>query len=808
MKAIIDIRALVPEKSGGIIQNIIGVLRALFSLPNANDEYIIACCIFNRHLVSGIEGSKAVVTLPLHRYYDELEALRLQRGADVVFHVYPRGDCVAYDLSKRVFYIPDLQHEVFPEFFNAEIIKGRQDAFTPVLNHAGAIGTISEYSKSTLQAHPECHCTDIFLMPPALQLEHAEGRADILTAAEQAQIPSGDFLFFPANLWPHKNHRRLFEALRLLSKQHGIIIPLVLTGANDGWQELVAEYRDLPIRHLGYVRGELVSALLAKATALCFFSLYEGFGIPLLEAFHAGTPVACSNTTSLPEIAGDAALYASPLDPAAMAHTLHQLISSASLRQEIAARGRQRLKLYSWQQSAENLQQALRRVAQRSSTGQTNKSAPEAGSKRNDQMPLVSIITPSFNQARFISATIESVLGQSYSNIEYIVIDGNSTDGTVDILKRCDSRVRWISEPDAGQTDAINKGMALAKGDILAYLNSDDVLEPTAIAEMVAYFAENPAIDMVYGKALYIDQDGAEIGYYNTQPYTNDALVYDCVICQPAAFWRRRIANIVGPFDASLHYAMDYDYWLRMRKLKAAIAHVPKVWARSRLHSDAKTIGQRGNVFAEIFDVCRRHLGFIAMQYFEGLWHYRLVERHRLMGPVIGSFPSIWRSIARLHRIIYFQQNGMLRRIIGTKLHVMSQRGSRLAGLFYTSYRRLRRSRNNAGAIQRSVSGFWADNWFSGRTVITYGMHLKPQQAFLHGQPPLSCDLDITLNNKPLLHRQLGGGEPVSITLSLPAMRPGDLLVISFSKWDVELGGRQLAFLANSTNLFTEADYL
>ncbi|MEL3888632.1 glycosyltransferase [Ferrovibrio sp. MS7] len=805
MKAIIDIRALIPEKSGGIIQNIIGVLRALFSLPDSNDEYVIACCVFNRHLVEDIPGSKAVITLPLHQYYDQLEALRLKQQADVIFHIYPRGDCVDYDLSRRVFYIPDLQHEFFPEFFNAEIIKGRQNAFTPVLNHAGAIGTISEFSRNTVLAHPECRCADIFLMPPALQLEHAEIRPDTLTAAEQKQIPDGDFLFFPANLWPHKNHRRLFDALRLLSKRHGIAIPLVLTGAKNDWPALAAQYRDLTIRHLGYVRGELVSALLARATALCFFSLYEGFGIPLLEAFHAGTPVACSNTTSLPEIAGDAALYASPLDPEAMADTLHRLITSPNLRQDIVERGRQRLKLYSWKQSALNLQQALRRVARRGGIG---RSVAKTSDKQVDARPLVSIITPSFNQARFIAATIDSVLGQTYDNIEYIVMDGNSTDGTVDILKRYDARVRWISEPDDGQTDAINKGMALAKGDILAYLNSDDVLEPTAIAEVVAYFTENPAVDMVYGEALYIDEDGAEIGRYNTQPYTNDALVYDCMICQPAAFWRRRIASIVGPFDAALHYAMDYDYWLRMRKLKASITHVPRVWARSRLHADTKTIGQRGKVFGEVFDVCRRHLGFIATQYFEGLWHYRLVESHPRMGPLIGSFPSIWRLVARLHRVIYFQQQGMLRTIVGSKLRSMSYHGSRLTGLIYNTYRRLRRSRNNAGEVPRSVAGFWADNWFSGHTAITYATHQKPQQAFLRGVPPLTCDLDITLNGKSLLHRQLGGGEHASITLNLPAMRPGDRLVVAFSKWEVEVGGRPLAFLADSTNLFAESDHL
>ena len=154
--------------------------------------------------------------------------------------------------------------------------------------------------------------------------------------------------------------------------------------------------------------------------------------------------------------------------------------------------------------------------------------------------PLVSIVTPSFNQGRFLKRTIASVLLQDYPLIEYCVIDGGSRDDSIDILRTYGERFYWHSQPDNGQSDAINQGMRRSRGDILAYLNSDDVLKPGAISAVVKHFANHPEWDLIYGNAQNINADDSVINDYPAEPYSFDKLLQTCCICQPATFWRRR----------------------------------------------------------------------------------------------------------------------------------------------------------------------------------------------------------------------------------------------------------------------------
>lgn len=236
--------------------------------------------------------------------------------------------------------------------------------------------------------------------------------------------------------------------------------------------------------------------------------------------------------------------------------------------------------------------------------------------------PLVSIVTPSFNQGKFLRRTIESVLNQTYPHVEYCVLDGGSTDESVDILRSYGDRFPWVSGPDGGQTQAINTGLANSRGDILAYLNSDDTLEPDAVAKVVAHFHRRPACDMVYGDAFYIDEHDRRTGRYETRPYSWANLLRNCIVCQPAAFWRRRIAERVGPFDESLQYAMDYEYWMRIDRAGGVIEYLPEVLAYSRLHADAKTLAARGKCYEDTFAVCRRHGGSVHLWHWIGYWSY------------------------------------------------------------------------------------------------------------------------------------------------------------------------------------------
>lgn len=205
--------------------------------------------------------------------------------------------------------------------------------------------------------------------------------------------------------------------------------------------------------------------------------------------------------------------------------------------------------------------------------------------------PLVSIITPSFNQARYIEATIQSVLTQDYPNIEYIIVDGGSQDGTVDVIKKYEGRIAWwVSEKDKGQTDAINKGFARAQGEVLAWLNSDDTYEPGAISAAVKYLQEHPEAGMVYGDCNFISETGRVIGRFGSAQTDYRLLRQGYAhIPQQTMFFRADLWKQVGPLDPSFYFAMDYDLWTRLAA-RTELKYVPQTWANFRLHTTGKTI--------------------------------------------------------------------------------------------------------------------------------------------------------------------------------------------------------------------------
>lgn len=263
--------------------------------------------------------------------------------------------------------------------------------------------------------------------------------------------------------------------------------------------------------------------------------------------------------------------------------------------------------------------------------------------------PLVSLVTPSFNQGRFLRRTIESVLRQDYPHLEYLVVDGGSSDDSIAILKSYGERFSWTSEPDRGQTDAINKGLGRARGEILAYLNSDDVLLPGAVRSIVRQFQRRPEVDVLYGHAFWIDEDDRFLGCYTTADFDGATLVENCVLCQPATFWRRRVHEKFGLFDDNLHFAMDYDYWLRLARGGARFGRLTEFLAGTRLHSAAKTVAQRTRVYQEIFQVCRRYFGRAGFGHYLAYWEHRLHERPRGWPALIRRLPHARWWLAFLH---------------------------------------------------------------------------------------------------------------------------------------------------------------
>jgi glycosyltransferase involved in cell wall biosynthesis len=252
-------------------------------------------------------------------------------------------------------------------------------------------------------------------------------------------------------------------------------------------------------------------------------------------------------------------------------------------------------------------------------------------------LPLVSIVTPSYNQARYLEATIRSVLEQDYPNIEYLLVDGGSTDGSLEIIQRYAHRLAWwVSEKDRGQTEAINKGFARANGQILAWLNSDDTYQPGAVREAVAFLQGNRDVGLVYGDANFIDENGAVIGRFPAAQTDRRRLRRGYVhIPQQAAFWRADEWKAVGPLDPSFYFAMDYDLWVRL-SARTALQYTPRLWANFRLHSQGKSVAADDRCWPEMLKVHYREGGswfsIIQAKYYlrkalGPLWQLRMKRR-------------------------------------------------------------------------------------------------------------------------------------------------------------------------------------
>lgn len=239
------------------------------------------------------------------------------------------------------------------------------------------------------------------------------------------------------------------------------------------------------------------------------------------------------------------------------------------------------------------------------------------GAERSSAAPSISVVVPSLNQGRFVGETLDSLLAESYPALELIVIDGGSTDGTLDALKERERWIaHWCSERDTGQANAINKGFARSSGEVMAWVNSDDRIVPGALGLVAQYFADHPDVDVVYGNRILIDEHGLEVGRWMLPGHSERALRWADFVPQETLYWRRRAWERVGRcLDESFRFAMDWDLLLRFARTGATMQHIPLFLGLFRIHAEQKTssaietVGQ-----AEMNRLRARELGYVPIR--------------------------------------------------------------------------------------------------------------------------------------------------------------------------------------------------
>jgi len=213
--------------------------------------------------------------------------------------------------------------------------------------------------------------------------------------------------------------------------------------------------------------------------------------------------------------------------------------------------------------------------------------------------PLVSIITPSYNQARFLEQTMRSVFEQDYPNIEYMVVDGGSTDGSVDLIRKAQGKLSWwVSEKDEGQADAINKGLARANGEIVAWLNSDDYYQPGAVAAAVKALEEHTGAGFVYGNVRVVDEEEQTLNQLTYAEWGLADLMAFRIIGQPSVFMRREVLERAGSLDLSYHLLLDHQLWIRMT-MEAEMVYIPELWATAHYYDDCKNLAMAAGFGSE-----------------------------------------------------------------------------------------------------------------------------------------------------------------------------------------------------------------
>ena len=260
----------------------------------------------------------------------------------------------------------------------------------------------------------------------------------------------------------------------------------------------------------------------------------------------------------------------------------------------------------------------------------------------NINLPKISIVTPSYNQGQFLEETILSVISQDYPNIEYIVIDGSSSDNSVSIIKKYEHHISyWVSENDRGQSHAINKGLKRATGEIVNWLNSDDLLAPAALKIVAKAFIKNQESDFYYGDYSIIDNVGRELFTRKNAPYFKLSLLYGRQLsCQPAVFFKYALLDRIGYLDENLSFCVDLEFWTRAVKKGSKFYQIKKTIAKARLHNNSKTARQQQVLHEEHKAIVRKY----------NKWEFKEGGAKEDLYYIFLN--KLWRTISAINRLI------------------------------------------------------------------------------------------------------------------------------------------------------------
>ncbi len=640
--------------------------------------------------------------------------------------------------------VPDLLHEFHPEFFTPDILEWRHEHYGRTVANADIVFTLSEDAKGSIVERYGVAADKVVVVSLDVDPEFRSAPgAEQRRAFEALHLPA-EYLYYPANYWPHKNHENLLRAMIELAAGYPSL-HLVLTGAQstgEGRVRAVVASMGLEekVRILGYQDRSVLPEIYRNARALVFPSLFEGFGIPILEAFHCGTPVVTSGSGSCPEIAGAGALVVDASDSSALAAAISELLADADLRDALVAKGRDRARTFSWESAVELTLESLQRIA------------PDrpAHSVVVEDRPVVTVVTPTYNMAKYLEETIESVLSQDYPHIDYLVMDGASTDGTQEILRKYQDRLRFRSEPDGGQADAVNKGFLDSRGRVFAFLNADDTYLEGAVGKAVTHLMANPGAAVVYGEGVHVFENGEVMARYPTQSFSASTLSRNCYICQPTSFLWADVFESVGMLDTSV-IALDYDLWIRLAQRGYSFVKVDDDLATSRLYRENKTLRDRGAVYRDIIDIVKRHYGYVPYDWVFGYACFLADGRDQVFEATSSSTTKILLSLALGARY--------------NPLHFARYFGDWCGGI----------------GLAPSYPGRWPDGWISKRyserhavgdrcrTIRISGRHLAPQG-------PL--DLTIRLDGETLGAKHVSESGPFALEVACPERLRGGVRLL------------------------------